>query len=133
MRAVWTWILLGLALVPALQRWAVRRALAGHPAWNFSVEEVAAGWGHATLRGGQFTRHGVGVKVAQVEADYSLSALLLRSRLDLDRLQVSGLEIDASRLSRARTEAGPSATPSAAWAVPTACCRSTGTVNNAIP
>ena len=106
-------VLLGLALVPALQRWAVRRAMAGHPAWNFSVEEVAAGWGHATLRGGQFTRHGVGVKVAQVEADYSLSALLLRSRLDLDRLQVSGLEIDASRLSRARTEAGVAAAPAA--------------------
>ncbi|MFI5335702.1 MAG: AsmA-like C-terminal region-containing protein, partial [Opitutales bacterium] len=65
----------------------------------------------AVVRGVRYSRRGIAVRVDRIEADYSLFALVLGSRLKIDRLQVRGLELDARRLSRRTTEAGAAAAP----------------------
>ncbi|MFI5336425.1 MAG: hypothetical protein ACHQ5A_06555, partial [Opitutales bacterium] len=101
----------GLALVPPLQRWAVRRIIARQPGWDVQLDEIAAGPSSAVVRGVRFNRRGIAVRVDRLEADYSLFALVLGSRLEIDRLLVRGLELDARRLSRRTTEAGAAAAP----------------------
>ena len=104
----------GLGRLPAVQRWAVLQAAGSKPELALQVARISAGPTGAEIDGLQFTRQGMTVKVDRLEADYSLFALLFRSRLVLDRLQVRGLEIDASHLSRKRAEAGAAAVPAAA-------------------
>ena len=103
-----------LALTPAVQRWAVLRAVQGEPGLKFEVTTVAAGLSRIRLDGVQAEKGGLAVQLAQLEADYSLSQLLFRRRLVISRLAGSGLVVDASRLSRDRTTAAAAGAPAAA-------------------
>lgn len=104
----------GLALTPAVQRWAVLRAVRGEPGLKFDVATVAAGLTRIRLAGVQVEKRGLTLQLAQVEADYSLWQLLLHRRLVIARLAGSGLLVDASRLSRGTTGAAAAGAPVAA-------------------
>lgn len=104
----------GVALVPAVQRWAVLRVAAKYPSLKLEVAEFSVGPSALAIRGLQLTQSGVKVKADTLQADYSVFAFLFKQRLQLDRLIAQGLEIDASRLSRTKTEAGVAAGPAAA-------------------
>ncbi|HEY0863160.1 MAG TPA: AsmA-like C-terminal region-containing protein [Lacunisphaera sp.] len=109
----------GLALTPAVQRWAVLRAVRGEPGLRFEVTTVAAGLSRIRLDGLRAEKGGLAVQLAQLEADYSLSQLLFRRRLVISRLSGSGLVVDASRLAREKTAAAAAGAPAAAPGVMT--------------
>ena len=108
-------VALGLALTPAVQRWALHRAVGQSAGFRFEVEEISAGLPHFSLRGVTLQHNGLIVKLARVDADYSLWQILFNRRLQIHQLTASGLLVDASRLSSARAQAvaagAPAATP----------------------
>lgn len=116
---VLTLVLGGLGLTPAVQRWAVLRAVRGEPGLKFEVKTVAAGLSRIRLDGVQAEKGGLAVQLARLEADYSLAQLLFRRRLVISRLAGSGLMVDASRLSRDQTTAAAAGAPAAAPGVMT--------------
>jgi hypothetical protein len=106
-------VAVALALTPAVQRWAVLRAAARQKGLQLQLESVAAGPASVALRGVRLQSHGVRVECDRLDADFSLWQLLIGSRLAMDRLQVTGLRVDASRLTRNRALAGVVAAPAA--------------------
>ena len=106
--------LFGVALIPAVQRWAVLRAARDVPGLKLEVTGVNAGFSGVVLRGVQAEQQRVVLKVERLEADFSLLGLVLGHRLDLSRLAVTGLNLDASRMTRARAEAAAAGAPAAA-------------------
>lgn len=95
----------GLALLPAVQGWAVRRAVAEQPGLKLEFGRVAAGPRQLELEEVVAERSGMQVRLKRLTAAYSLLGLLNR-RLVVDRLQAEGLEIDLSRRSSAAVGAG---------------------------
>lgn len=109
--------LVALALVPAVQGWAVKRALAGQPGLQLEFARIAAGPSRAELTDVTFARDGLRVRVARAEATYSLWSVLFANRLSISRLAADGVEVDASKLteteSRGAAAGGPAAAPGA--------------------
>ncbi len=104
----------GLALTPSIQRWAILRATAGQPGLKLTLQSVSAGFSSVSVRGVEFTQHGVTVKLDELDADCSLWALLFSREIEIGRLRAHGLMIDASRISPAKAKAGAAAGPAAA-------------------
>src|SRR5258708_38451085 len=88
----------GVALVPAVQRWAVLRAGRGTPGLKFEAATVAAGLNRVSLAGGKLEKNRLTVGLGQLEAGYSLWQLVFTRRLAVGRLGGRGLLGDASRL-----------------------------------
>ncbi|MBA4138177.1 MAG: hypothetical protein C0518_12745 [Opitutus sp.] len=103
-----------LALTPAVQRWAVQRALASQPDVKLEFAHLAAGTSGAELREVTFERQGLRVRVASLETDYALWRFVFQRRLEIPRLVAKGVEIDASQLTVAETRAGAAGAPAAA-------------------
>lgn len=83
-----------LALMPAVQTWAVRKAVAGQPGIQLQVRRVAAGFSSATIDDLHVVKDGMTVTAHQVTAAYSAWAYLLHRRLVVDALTTDGLVID---------------------------------------
>ena len=105
---------LALALTPAVQRWAVRRATGSTPGLKLELASVSVGFSSITLRGVQVEKGGLRVQLDRLESDYSPWQLLINRRLSIRRLEASGLVVDASRLSPAQTQAAAAGAPVAA-------------------
>ncbi|MBA3849432.1 MAG: hypothetical protein C0502_05480 [Opitutus sp.] len=105
---------LAVALTPAVQRWAVRRALTQRPDWKVGFDSLSAGLGRARLDGAKFERQGVKVTVEHAEADYSLLDYLLHRHVRIDRLVARGVAVDLARLPAGRTQAEAAGAPIAA-------------------
>lgn len=103
----------GLALTPAVQRWAVLRAVRTQPGLKFEATTVAAGLTRVELTGVRVEKGSLAVQVDRLEADYSLWQLLLKRRLVIGRLGGRGLLVDASKLSARRTNAAAAGAPAA--------------------
>src|SRR6188768_179164 len=110
---VLTGVVFGLALLPGVQRWALLRATADVPGLKFSVAKVSAGPAGVVLQQVQAEKSHVAIKLERLEADFSLAAFVFSQRLEISRLAVTGLEIDASRLSGANTSAAAAGAPAA--------------------
>lgn len=104
----------GLALLPSVQRWAVLRATAAVPGLKFDVARVSAGFSGVVLEKVQAEKRRVTIKVERLEADFSPLAFLLGSRLEISRLAVTGLDVDASQVDGATTGAAAAGGPAAA-------------------
>ena len=105
---------LGIALLPSVQRWAVLRVARAQPGLKLEAAEVAAGLTHVRLAGIEATRKGLTVQLATLEADYSLWQLLVQHQLVLGHVRGQGLVVDASKLSRDRAGAAAAGAPAAA-------------------
>lgn len=104
----------GLSLTPAVQRWALLRAVRTRPGLKFEVATVAAGLSRLELAGVRIGQGRLLVQLDRLEADYSPWQLLVNRRLVLGRLTGRGLLVDVSRLSRtkaAATAGAPAAAP----------------------
>ena len=106
-------VMVGLALTPGVQRWALLRATRD-AGLKLEVAGVSAGWSGATLQGVQLEKQQVVVKLDRLEAGFSLWSLLAGRKLAISRLRIAGLIVDASRLSRAKAEAAAASAPAAA-------------------
>lgn len=107
-------VAVGLALTPAVQRWAVLRAAAGRPGLGLAVDGLSAGLSHLSLRGVSVQQHGLEVKLERLDADYSLFEVLARRRLHLRGLTAEGIVVDATRISPTKAEAVAAGAPAAA-------------------
>src|SRR5690349_1095294 len=103
---------LGLALTPSVQRWAVLRA-ARDAGVKLDASRISAGWSGASLQGVQVEKEGVVVRIDRLNADFSLWRLLVSRELAVARLKIAGLAVDASRVSRANAEAAAAGAPAA--------------------
>lgn len=104
----------GIALVPGVQGWAVRRVLAGQPGLKVEFASVAVTPWSLRVAGVRYEQDGLIVAVDRVESDFSAWQFLVRRRIHVDRLAVAGVAVDATKLSRSRTEAGAAGAPAAA-------------------
>ncbi|SDR65570.1 AsmA-like C-terminal region-containing protein [Opitutus sp. GAS368] len=104
----------GVALVPAVQRWAVLRVVRGTPGLKFEAATVAAGLSRISLAGVKLEKNGLTVELGQLDADYSLWSLAFSRRLAVGRLTGRGLLVDASRISRPKAGAAAAGVPAAA-------------------
>jgi hypothetical protein len=107
-------VLVTLALTPSVQRWAVLRATRDLPGLKFEVARLSAGFSGVELEGAKLVHRGIPISLERVEADFSPFAFLFRERLDLRRLRVTGLKVDASRVAPGRAETAAAAAPAAA-------------------
>ena len=107
-------VALAVALTPSVQRWALLRATAGQPGLQLGVTEISAGLSGVSLRGVTVQQNGLSVKLERLDADYSLLQLLFSRRVQIHRLTASGLLVDASHLSAAKTQAAAAGAPAAA-------------------
>ncbi|WP_438482797.1 hypothetical protein [Oleiharenicola lentus] len=98
-------VVIGLALTPAVQRWAVLRATAGTPGLKLELERVSAGISRAELSNVKVEQDGLVIQVARLEAEYSLTQYLFSDRLKIARLAASGVVIDATRFKSANAAA----------------------------
>ncbi len=106
--------LLATALTPAVQRWALLRAVAGQPGLKLEVAEISAGLSGISLRGVALQKNGLRVKLDRFDADYGLGQILFRRRLHIHQLTADGLLVDATRLSPAKAQAVAAGAPAAA-------------------
>lgn len=104
----------GLIFTPAVQRWAVLRAVRAQPGLKFEVTTVAAGLSRIELAGVRIGQGRLLMQMDRLEADYSPWQLLVSRRLVLGRLTGRGLLVDVSRLSWAKAEAAAAGAPAAA-------------------
>ncbi len=104
----------GLALTPAIQRWALLRAARGRPGLVLGIDGVAAGVSHLSLRGVSLQRNGLTARLDRLEADYSLGEILFSRRLHLRQLFADGLVVDASRRTPGEAQAAAVGVPAAA-------------------
>ncbi|HTL68835.1 MAG TPA: AsmA-like C-terminal region-containing protein [Lacunisphaera sp.] len=99
----------GLALTPAIQRRILLRAVASTPGLKVRVDEVAAGFSAVRLRQVEVQRGELHVKVDRLDADYSLWRLVIGRRLQVRRLEVAGLVVDARRIAASGNQAAAAA------------------------
>src|SRR5262245_65580837 len=109
---------LAVALTPAVQRWAVRRAVAGQPGLKLELAAVSAGFSSITLQGVTVEKGGLRVSLDRLESDWSPLSLLFSRRLVIHRLKAGGLVVDASRISPQRAQLAAAGAPGAAAATP---------------
>lgn len=88
-------ILIAVALIPAVQTWAVRRAVEGQPGMKLEVAKVDVGFTSARISDLRLVRNGIVVTADQVRAEYSALDYLTGSRLTVHDLGVDDLQIDA--------------------------------------
>lgn len=91
-------LLVGLAFVPAVQTWAVRKAVAGQPGLTLEVGRVAAGLSTTEIRDLRLVQDGLIVTVRRVSAEYSAWDYLKHKRVNVEKIEVQGLGIDTRQM-----------------------------------
>lgn len=86
-----------LAFTPAVQTWAVRRALNGQPGFTAEIGRVSAGLGSAELRDVRIVQNGTVIVAKEITATYSATDYLFGHRIHVQRVAAHGLEVDARK------------------------------------
>ncbi len=105
-------LVVGLALLPPIQRWAVLR-VAARPGLKLSIAHVSAGFSSVVLTDVQMEQHGLKVQLDRLELDGSFWPLIFSRRLNIQRLVAGGLVVDASHLSRNKAQLTAAGAPAA--------------------
>lgn len=104
------------AFTPAVQRWAVLRALRHQPGVKLEIGRLAATTGGFEVRDLRLDSGGVSVTAERLEGKFRLWPLVTGSGLELQQLVARGLFIDAAKATPAAASAGaaaPAAAPGA--------------------
>jgi len=107
-------LVVALALTPAVQTWAVRRAVAGQPGITIELGRVSAGFTATEISDLRVAKDGLIVTASRVSARYSAWDYLTHKRVNVDEVSAQGLLIDARRYAPAATPAAAPATAAAA-------------------
>ncbi len=111
-------IILGLALTPALQTWAVRKAVAGQPGMTVEVDRVAAGFSDAEVVDLRYAQDGIVVTAKGVSAKYSAMDYLTGNRVNADSLTINELVVDLRNPTPKPAASAPAPTATTAPAAP---------------
>ncbi|MBL9207831.1 MAG: hypothetical protein JNN01_22300 [Opitutaceae bacterium] len=103
-------LLVGVALLPAVQTWAARKALSGQPGLTLEVDRVSAGLSQAELKGVQLVQDGSLITAERVVASYSVWDYLAGHGIQVDQAEVQGLVVDL-RQAKPSPSAPAAATP----------------------
>ncbi|HVU35211.1 MAG TPA: hypothetical protein VHE61_17380, partial [Opitutaceae bacterium] len=87
-------VLAGIALIPAVQSWALRKAVAGQPGLKIEFARVAAGPSSARIEGLRVAKDGMVVSARNADARYSAWDFLFHHRISVDDLTVTDLVLD---------------------------------------
>src|SRR5262249_2966685 len=96
-----------------VQTWAVRRALAGQPGVKVDVAQVSAGLSSAVLRDLRVEQAGTVIVAREGSAGFSATDYLFCKRINVDRVALRGVEVDARK---AASAPAPGGVPKAALA-----------------
>lgn len=99
-------IVVALALMPSVQTWAVRKAVAGQPGMEIKVAKVAAGLSAAEVTEFHFAKDGMVVTAKGVSARYSAWDYVSKKRINVDSVTIDDLVIDL-RNAKTPTSAAP--------------------------
>ena len=105
-----------LAFLPAVQTWAVRKALARQPGLTLEVGRVAAGFSSAEIGDLHIVKDGLVVTARNVSARYSAWDYLRHKRINVDDVAVQGLTVDARHYAPAAS--APATAPATTVAAP---------------
>jgi hypothetical protein len=87
-------VLVGVALLPSVQTWAVRKAVADIPGLQLEVSRVSAGLSAAEISDLRVVRDGTVITAKSVTARYAALEYLTSKRLNADALTVQDLVVD---------------------------------------
>src|SRR5215207_7746572 len=87
-------IVLVLALTPAVQTWAVRKATAGQPGVSIDVSRVSLGFSKADLSDVRVSKDGMVITAKAVTARYSAWDYLTKKRINVDSVIARDVLID---------------------------------------
>lgn len=87
-------IALAVALMPSVQTWAVRKAVAGQPGVTLEVDRVDAGFSNASISNLRYAKDGMLVTAKGVTAKYSAWDYLTKKRINADQVTVEELVVD---------------------------------------
>lgn len=87
-------LLVVVGLIPAVQTWAARKAVADLPGLEISLGQVAVGFSRAKLGNVMVTQDGATVSAGSIEVEYSVWDYLTSGKANVSRLTVAGVEID---------------------------------------
>lgn len=104
----------GLAFVPSVQTWAVRRVLASHPGLGVSVGRVSANLARVHLDDLRIERPGVRAEFPRVDATISPWRALI-GRLSIERLESKEWRVDVLNAKGAAHAEAVGADPSRSW------------------
>ena len=114
-------LIAGVAFVPAVQTWAVRKAAAGRPGLKLEIGRVAAGLSATEIRDLRLVQDGLVVIAKRVIINYSTWDYLTRKRVNIDRIEAQGLVVDTRQMrAAASTVSAPVAVVPIPAAVPRA-------------
>ncbi len=109
-------LLVGVSLMPSVQRWAVLRA-ARQSGQELQVERISAGLSRFEASGVRLRTGDVTVQIGSVQGAYRVWPLVTGRRLELRSLKVGGIVVDATKLDSGAAGAGAAATPAAPGAL----------------
>jgi hypothetical protein len=87
-------IALALSFTPAVQTWAVRKAVADMPGTKIQIGRIAAGWSHATASDVRVEKDGAVITVASFAATYSAWDYIAHHRINVDDAVARDVVID---------------------------------------
>ncbi|HVS52573.1 MAG TPA: hypothetical protein VHD62_09470 [Opitutaceae bacterium] len=87
-------IAVALAFMPAVQTWAVRRAIAGQPGTTIEIGRIAAGWSSAEITGVRIARADATITAKSATARYSAWDYLAHRRVNVDTADLHDVVID---------------------------------------
>ncbi len=108
-------VVLALALTPAVQTWAARKALADQPGLAVDFSRVKAGFSSADVQNLRYEKDGIVLTASHAAARYSAWDYLTKQRVTVHDLAVDGLVIDVRNprppASAAATSPAPKTAP----------------------
>ncbi|MEY2882068.1 MAG: hypothetical protein RLZZ15_4448, partial [Verrucomicrobiota bacterium] len=102
-------LVVGLAFTSGFQTWAARRALAGQPGVAITVGSVSAGLSSAIVRDVRVEHAGTVIVVREVNAAFSATDYVFGRRINVPRLALRGVEVDARKAAAAKAAPAPAA------------------------
>lgn len=100
-------ILVGLALMPSVQTWAVRKAVADQPGLKLEVGRVAAGLSSADISDLHVVKDGMVITAKSVTARYSAWDYIAGSKINVEMANVQDLVVDLSKVPPALAAGNP--------------------------
>lgn len=100
-------ILIGVALIPSVQTWAVRKAVADQPGLKLEVGRVAAGLSAADISDLHVVQDGMVITAKSVTARYSAWDYLFGGKINVEFANIQDVVVDLSKVPPAPAASSP--------------------------
>ncbi|MES2693922.1 MAG: hypothetical protein V4773_10650, partial [Verrucomicrobiota bacterium] len=104
-------VLVAVALMPSVQTWAVRKAVADQPGLKLEVGRVAAGFSAADISDLHVVKDGMVITAKSVTARYSAWDYIKGKKINVDSVVVQDVLVDLSKVPPAPATGDPKTAP----------------------